>query len=108
MAADEQKPDSGEGPTGGRQPIPPAVRRRLQKCYEHGTKNAQSNNFDYAVEMYTQCVAGDPGNELYLNSLLGTLHRKYNNNKKGSSFSGKCASKSVAKFARTALPSDVA
>ena len=66
----------------------PDKRRRLQKCFEHGTKLASSGNHDYATEMYTQCVVGDPGNQIYLQSFLGNLQRKYNNNKKGKSFAG--------------------
>ena len=45
---------------------------------------AQINNYDYAVDLLTQCVVTDPGNQIYVQSFLGTLERKYNNNKKGS------------------------
>ena len=44
----------------------------------------QSGNYDYATELLTQCVIGDPGNQIYAQTFLGNLHRKYNNNKKGS------------------------
>ncbi len=72
----------------GRMPIPPAVRARLQKFYEHGNKMAATNNFDYANEMYTNCVAGDPGNPLYVKAFLANLNKKYGNNKKGAKLAG--------------------
>jgi tetratricopeptide (TPR) repeat protein len=68
----------------GRQPLTPATRRRLQQCFEHGSKSAAKGDFDYAADMFTQCVLGDPGNLIYVQQFLGNLYRKYNNNKKGS------------------------
>ena len=41
-------------------------------------------NYDYAAELLTQCVAGDPANFIYLQAVLINLKKKYNNNKKGS------------------------
>lgn len=67
-----------------RQPLSPATRRRLQQCFEHGSKSAAKGDFDYAADMFTQCVLGDPGNLIYVQQFLGNLYRKYNNNKKGS------------------------
>lgn len=72
----------------GRMPIPPQVRRRLQALFENGTKNAQTGNFDYATEMFTQALKGDPGNPIYVKAFLSNLNRKYNNNLKGSKFAG--------------------
>lgn len=71
-------------PPSGRQPLPPAKRRQLQLCYENGAKVAGKGEFDYANEMFTICVTGDPANVLYVKSLLANLGKKYNNNKKGS------------------------
>jgi tetratricopeptide (TPR) repeat protein len=79
MATSEQNLPSG--PT---DPMSPAMRKRLQQCYDRGTQNMQSGNFDYATELLTQCVIGDPGNQVYAQTFLGNLQRKYNNNKKGS------------------------
>ncbi|MBX7167338.1 MAG: hypothetical protein K1X74_13490 [Pirellulales bacterium] len=62
----------------------PAKRRRLQQCYEHGSKNAASGQFDYAHDLFTQALIGDPGNKLYAAALIGNLQKKYSNNKKGS------------------------
>ncbi len=63
--------------------LSPAARARLQKAYNHGTQNMQSGNNDYATEMFTQCVSGDPGNLVYIQAFLANLQKKYNNNKKG-------------------------
>jgi Flp pilus assembly protein TadD len=65
-------------------PISDAQRRRLQQCFDAGTKNMQSGNYDYAIDMLMQCVTSDPGNQIYAQAFLGTLCRKYNNNRKGS------------------------
>jgi tetratricopeptide (TPR) repeat protein len=65
-----------------REPIPPAKRRRLQQLFEHASKAAEASNFDYALKMFTDCVVGDPGNRIYVQTLLSTLSRKYNNNPK--------------------------
>lgn len=70
------------------QPITPAKRNRLQQCYEHGRANLASGNYDYAVEMFTNSLTGDPGNVVYAQSFLDTLYKKYNNNKKGSGLAG--------------------
>ena len=42
------------------------------------------DNFDYATELLAQCVIGDPSNLSYLQSYIGNLQKKYNNNKTGS------------------------
>ena len=70
----------------GRQPIPPAMRRRLQMCFEHGSKSAAKSDFDYATDMFQSCVAGDPGNPIYIGQFLNNLVKKYNDNKKGAGF----------------------
>jgi len=74
--------------TEGRQPIPPAKRRRLQQTFEHASKQVAQGQFDYASDLLTQCVLGDPGNAIYTSNFLNNLFRKYNNNKKGSKFAG--------------------
>lgn len=72
----------------GRQPIAPAVRRRLQSLFEFGTKNATIGNYDYATDMYGQCLAGDPGNPIYVRAFLDNLNKKYGDNKRGSKLAG--------------------
>lgn len=66
--------------------LPPAIRARLQKSFEHGNKQMQLSNHDYACESFIQCVLGDPGNLIYMQTYIGNLRIKYGNNKKGASF----------------------
>jgi tetratricopeptide (TPR) repeat protein len=66
----------------------PELQRRLQQNYEKGIQNLKQRNFDYATEMFSQCVQGDPGNLEYVKAFIDNLQRKYNNNKKGGSFGG--------------------
>jgi len=71
------------------QPIPevsPAVRARLQKCFEYGNQKMQLGDHDYATEMFAQCVKGDPANILYMNSFIANLRLKFGDQKKKSSF----------------------
>jgi tetratricopeptide (TPR) repeat protein len=67
----------------GRQPLPPAVRARLQKFFQYGTEKSATGNFDYAAEMYQNAVVGDPSNPIYVKALLNNLSKKYANNKTG-------------------------
>jgi tetratricopeptide (TPR) repeat protein len=62
--------------------IPPAKRRRLQQLFEHGSKATEQNNFDYASNLFGQCVIGDPGNPIYVRQYLNNLTRSYDNNPK--------------------------
>ena len=39
--------------------------------FEHGTRSLVKGDFDYATEMFTQCVTGGPDATVYLNSFLG-------------------------------------
>ncbi len=66
--------------------ITPAVRARLQKCFEYGNQKMQIGDNDYATEMFAQCVVGDPSNLLYMNSFIANLRIKFGNVKKKSSF----------------------
>jgi hypothetical protein len=62
--------------------LSPAERSRLSQCFQRGTQNAPTN-VDYAIEMFSLCVLGDPGNAVYLQSLLTALRRKYGPKKAG-------------------------
>lgn len=66
--------------------ISPALRARLQKCFEYGNQKMQIGDYDYATEMFIQCVLGDPTNIIYMQSYIANLRVKYGNNKKGASF----------------------
>ncbi len=39
-----------------------AKKKRLQQCFSHANTQAAQSNFDYATEMFTQCVVGAPEN----------------------------------------------
>ena len=69
-------------------PISASQRSRLQKCFEHGSRLSTKGEFDYADQMFRQCVSGDPGNLIYTQNLLTNLKRKYNNKKKGAKMAG--------------------
>jgi tetratricopeptide (TPR) repeat protein len=62
------------------------VRQRLQQVFEHGKKSADKADYDYAHDLFAQCLSEDPANQIYLQTLLGNLGKKYGNNKKGARF----------------------
>jgi tetratricopeptide (TPR) repeat protein len=62
-------------------------RKRLQQCFEQANSLMRQENYDYANELFTQCVVGDPSNVPYAQSYLANLKLKYTkSNKKGSRF----------------------
>jgi tetratricopeptide (TPR) repeat protein len=69
-------------------PVSAAVRQRLQSVFEHGKRSAEKSDYEYAHDLFSQCLVEDPANLIYLQSFLGNLAQKYGNNKKGSRFSG--------------------
>ncbi|GAB6165600.1 hypothetical protein JCM19992_16000 [Thermostilla marina] len=64
-------------------PLSDAKRKRLKQMFEHGNRIAAQDQFDYATDLFTECVNGDPSNLYYVQAFLGNLKKKYNNNKKG-------------------------
>ena len=66
----------------------PGLHLRLQKLFEHGTRKAATGDHEYAIEMFQQCVQGDPSNLAYLQGFLDALRKKYNNNKRGDKMAG--------------------
>ena len=62
--------------------LSPAERSRLAQCFQHGTQSV-AKNVDYAIEMFSVCVAGDPANAIFLQNLLGALRLKYAGKKGG-------------------------
>ena len=63
--------------------LSPVERSRLMQCYLRGSQALQTNA-DYAVDMFSACVVGDPGNAIFLQSLLAALKRKFAGKKAGS------------------------
>ncbi len=58
------------------------LNKRLRRLFEAGNKQGGQDKFDYASELYTECVQGDPGNLGYLQSFITNLHKKYGSAKK--------------------------
>ncbi|QEG32786.1 tetratricopeptide repeat protein [Bythopirellula goksoeyrii] len=75
-------------PLHGMTPLSPASRQRLQKVFEHGQRCAEKNDYDYATQLFSQCVVEDPGNIVYLQSFFANLQKKYGNNKSGARMAG--------------------
>jgi len=69
----------------GRQPLTPLKRSRLQKSFEAAKQKASGlkPNYDYAADLYAQCVLGDPGSDVYVKAYIENLQKKYNNNLTG-------------------------
>ncbi len=59
--------------------------RRLQQVYDHAMIQFNQKNYDYAADLFIQCVSNDPGNMTYVQACLENLRKKYDNNKKGDS-----------------------
>jgi tetratricopeptide (TPR) repeat protein len=106
MAPDhEHAAAQGPLPEGGA--ISAGLRRRLQSWYTHGQEKAAAGSFDYATDMFSRCVEGDPANLEYLHSFLHNLHRKYNNNKKGAGFTSAIKSSALkASLKKSSLKKD--
>jgi tetratricopeptide (TPR) repeat protein len=93
MAKDKEQTDNNDQSAESQdkpklEPVSPAKRKRLQKCFEHGSMLSSKGECDYANQMFAQCVAGDPGNLIYTQNFLGNLIKKYKNNKKGGKLAG--------------------
>ena len=78
-----------------REPLTPAKQKRLDAMLEHaqqkitGDKPDFKPDHDYATDLLTQCVLGNPSNIFYVKAYIENLQKKYNNNKTG---------KTLAKF----------
>ena len=60
-----------------------AKRRRLEQLFDHATIQFNQKNYDYASDLYIQCISSDPGNMTYVQAYLDNLRKKWNNNRKG-------------------------
>lgn len=69
-------------------PVSGAVRQRLQTVFERAQQCIEKGDHDYAHDLFSQCVAEDPGNLIYLQHLLSNLSQKYGNSKKGARLAG--------------------
>jgi tetratricopeptide (TPR) repeat protein len=83
-----------------------AARRRLQECFKQGSMRMAQENYDYAAELFTTCVCGDPGNTAYVQSFLANLKKKYKDNKKGSALASIQGMRHLANIKRAAAAKD--
>ena len=60
----------------------PLVRKRLQKIFEAAAKQDSLEKYDYATDLYADCVRGDPGNLEYVQCLMLALHKRLGSVKK--------------------------
>jgi tetratricopeptide (TPR) repeat protein len=72
----------------GPAPLAPAVRQRVQKTFEHAKRCVEKDDYDYAHQLFTQCVSEDPASVVFIQAMLANLHKKYNNNKRGVKLAG--------------------
>ncbi len=87
MAPEEKEPEGQETTEVRpytREELSPAKQKRLQQCFEHASKQMAQENYDYAVQLFEQCVLGDPSSRIYVENMLGNLKKKYGNNRTGS------------------------
>ncbi len=63
-------------------PPSPAERSRLAKCFKSGSDNLRKENYDYAVDLFASCVAGDPASPVYVQAFLEALTKKFAGKKK--------------------------
>jgi tetratricopeptide (TPR) repeat protein len=84
MAGEEQ-------PKKVREPLPPAKLKRLDAMLEHAQQKITGDkpDYDYACQLLTECVVGNPSNIFYVKAYIENLQKKFNNNKTG---------KTLAKF----------
>lgn len=83
-----------------------ATRRRLQECFKQASMRMAQENYDYAAELFTTCVAGDPGNVAYVQSFLANLKKKYRDNKKGSALASVQGMMHIASMKKAARSKD--
>lgn len=79
--ADSAQPEESQPK---REALSPAKQKRLQRIFAHASKQLTLGNYDYATELLAECMRGDPSNYTYVQTYIGNLQRKYNNNRTGS------------------------
>lgn len=63
-------------------------RKMAADCWRRGNEAGQKENWDYSIQMLTQCVRLDPGNLMYRQTLRGYEEKKYGDNKTGAKMAG--------------------
>jgi len=63
-------------------------RKLSAECWRRGNEAMQSENWDYSIQMFSQCVKFEPDNLLFRQALRGVEMKKYGNNRAGAKMSG--------------------
>ena len=73
---------AGSGPA---RALSPAERARLSQCHSRGTQALEGKppNLDYAIEMFSMCVRGDPASAVYAQILINAIKQKFGARKAG-------------------------
>ncbi len=74
--------------TDNRSPLPAAVQQRLRQVFDHANRCFEKGDHDYAHDLFTQCVAEDPGNLTALQHFRANLAKRAAGTKKSVSFGG--------------------
>ncbi len=69
-------------------PLTPARQKRLQQAFQAANTQMRQGNYDYSTDLFVQCLNGDPGNVMYIQSFLANMETKYNKNHKGAPMAG--------------------
>ena len=62
------------------------LRHRLREAFQRGTRLSSEKSFDYAHELFSQCVANDPNNVAFVEAMLANLRAKFGGDKKSVPF----------------------
>lgn len=63
-------------------------RKLAAQCWRTGNDAMQNENWDYSIQMFSQCVKIEPENLLFRQALRGVEMKKYGNNKTGAKMGG--------------------
>ncbi|MEQ8208505.1 MAG: tetratricopeptide repeat protein [Lacipirellulaceae bacterium] len=77
------EPENRVGAPTAAKPLSAAARHRLQKVFEHGGRCVAKKDYDYANQLYAQCVVEDPASITYLQAFLDNLEQKHAEKKPG-------------------------
>ena len=63
-------------------------RKLSAECWRRGNEAMQSENWDYSIQMFSQCVTFEQDNLLFRQALRGVEMKKYGNNRAGAKMAG--------------------
>lgn len=66
----------------------PDKKKIAAACWKRGSEAMAKEDWNYAIEMFGQCVSLVPDNLMYRQALRGVEYRKYGNNKSGARLAG--------------------